>query len=64
MTLIRVTCPYCHTRYSIRPDLRGQPMRCPNPPCRQVFTIRQDGETPPDGGEGDRPDGPEPNRTG
>ncbi len=37
--LITAVCPACETRYKVQPSLRGQPMRCPNPQCRKVFTV-------------------------
>ena len=37
--LITAVCPACETSYKVQRSLRGQPMRCPNPDCRTVFTV-------------------------
>ncbi len=36
---ITAVCPACENSYKVQPSLRGQPMRCPNPDCRTVFTV-------------------------
>ena len=36
---ITAVCPACENAYKVQPSLRGQPMRCPNPDCRTVFTV-------------------------
>ena len=54
MTMIRVTCPACHTQYLIVPTLRGQRMQCPE--CREVFTVNGDAEWLPEYPSGDGPE--------
>jgi PQQ-like domain len=39
--LITVCCPRCGSRFNLKPELRGQKMRCPNPICREVFEVRE-----------------------
>ena len=45
--LISAVCPTCETRYKVQDSLRGQPMRCPNPQCRRVFTVSAEEAPPP-----------------
>jgi hypothetical protein len=52
--LIAVVCPFCDTRYQVQQTLRGQPMRCPNPPCRKVFTVPAAEASAPPPGKGRR----------
>lgn len=42
--LITAVCPVCETRYQVQAALRGQAMRCPNPKCRIVFTVLDEGD--------------------
>ena len=57
-----VSCPGCHIDYCIlRPELRGQQMRCPNPACHALFVMEEDNEQP-RGGDNDRQE-PDPNGT-
>jgi outer membrane protein assembly factor BamB len=39
---ITAVCPFCKTSYQVQPSLRGQPIRCPNPVCRKIFTVATD----------------------
>ncbi|MFO0848911.1 MAG: PQQ-binding-like beta-propeller repeat protein [Gemmataceae bacterium] len=36
---IPVVCPHCDTRFQLSDELLGKSMRCPNPDCREVFTV-------------------------
>ena len=36
---IGVECPHCESVYQLQPELLGQSMRCPNPDCREIFTV-------------------------
>lgn len=38
---IVAACPHCESRYNLSPDLVGKAMRCPNPDCREVFTVSE-----------------------
>src|SRR5262245_18665038 len=37
--MITAVCPRCKTSYQVQDELRGRPMRCPLPACRQVFIV-------------------------
>ncbi|MFN4261195.1 MAG: PQQ-binding-like beta-propeller repeat protein [Gemmataceae bacterium] len=37
--LITVVCPSCESRFQLKPELRGQKIRCPS--CRKVFEVRE-----------------------
>ena len=44
---IVVECPHCESQFNLQPDLVGKSMRCPNPDCREVFTVQPAvGKTP------------------
>lgn len=43
MAHIAIVCPHCQSRYQVEPDLRGRAMRCPNPVCREVFEVKEEG---------------------
>lgn len=44
---IVVECPHCDSRYNLQPDLIGKAMRCPNPDCREIFTVQPIAAAPP-----------------
>ncbi len=44
---ITVYCPHCGSRYFLKPELRGQRMRCPNAICREVFEVQDAAESTP-----------------
>jgi hypothetical protein len=46
---ITVVCPRCRSAYQLKPELRGQAIRCPNQQCRQVFVVGGDAPRPPGG---------------
>lgn len=37
---IPAECPHCASVYQVSPDLAGKAMRCPNPDCKEVFSVR------------------------
>ncbi|QEL17011.1 outer membrane protein assembly factor BamB family protein [Limnoglobus roseus] len=37
---IVVECPHCDSQFNLQPDLIGKSMRCPNPDCREIFTVQ------------------------
>ncbi len=43
---IPVVCPHCDSTFQLAPDLAGKAMRCPNPDCREVFTVAAAGPPP------------------
>jgi outer membrane protein assembly factor BamB len=43
---IVAVCPHCETQFTLSPDLAGKAMRCPNPDCREVFTVAEVGAAP------------------
>jgi outer membrane protein assembly factor BamB len=43
---IPVVCPHCDTRFQLSDDLLGKSMRCPNPDCREVFTVASEDAPP------------------
>jgi hypothetical protein len=36
---IGTECPHCESVFQVAPELVGKSMRCPNPDCREVFTV-------------------------
>jgi hypothetical protein len=36
---IGTECPHCESVFQVGADLVGKAMRCPNPTCREVFTV-------------------------
>ncbi|MBY0526914.1 MAG: PQQ-binding-like beta-propeller repeat protein [Gemmataceae bacterium] len=50
---INVFCPRCGSRYQLKPELRGQRMRCPKAICREVFEVKESAEPTPESGNGD-----------
>lgn len=52
---ITVYCPGCGSRYQLKPETRGQQIRCPNPICRRTFKVHE-AESPPADGAARRPD--------
>lgn len=44
---IVVECPHCDSQYNLQPDLIGKSMRCPNPDCREIFTVQPVAAKPP-----------------
>src|SRR5437868_717549 len=43
---ITAACPECESRYQVRDELRGKPMRCPRADCRTVFVVGGDEPSP------------------
>src|SRR5438067_93262 len=44
MSHIAVLCPHCESRYQLQPELVGKRMRCPNPLCREIFVVQEEGQ--------------------
>lgn len=41
---IGAECPHCESVFQVDAELVGKTMRCPNPVCREVFTVEAAGE--------------------
>ncbi|MBY0514699.1 MAG: PQQ-binding-like beta-propeller repeat protein, partial [Gemmataceae bacterium] len=44
---IVAVCPHCEARFNLQDELAGKVMRCPNPDCREVFTVPAAAPVPP-----------------
>jgi outer membrane protein assembly factor BamB len=38
---INTVCPFCLSQFRLQPELRGQTIACPNPRCREPFTVEE-----------------------
>lgn len=44
---IGTECPHCESVFQVGAELVGKAMRCPNPTCREVFTVEPTGDATP-----------------